>query len=485
VPSPPRRSERDLNGYPRRVKSLRVAVLGAGPAGLSMALAVARAGHRVALVDRDPVEVTSADDAFLWPRKGVAHFLQPHAFNPRGRREMRIHLPDVYAAVLDAGAEELDLRRRLSGPARPGDEDLVYLGVRRPMIEWALRKALLAQPEIELLPHTRLVGLLGDSARVAGARTEQGEIRADLVVDALGRTSPAPAWLAEIGASPPAVETSDCDVLYYTRYYRVRDGETLPDGPWLPTPRGILPYCLFSSFPGDNRTFGALLAILPQDHELKMLRREDAFDATVAAMPSLLSWTSRSEPITGVLAMGSLQNSFRRYRSSGRRGVPGFIPVGDALCHTNPMFALGLSQSLIHAFALATALTDASRLDDVPEAYHSAVEPEAVERFALATECDQARGRWWRGEPVDFVHRSGARQLFLLAAGGATALADPDIFRAHIRRLGFLDRTGVLDDDVALQQRMEDRFAELRASRPLPLGPPTRDELLARLPPAS
>ena len=464
------------------MKSLRVAVLGGGTAGLSTALAVARGGHRVTLVERDRLEQTAPDEAFGWTRPGVAHFLLPHAFNPRGRREMRTHLPDIYAAVLDAGAEELDLRRRLPGPSRPGDEELVYLGVRRPLIEWALRKAVLAQPEIEILPSTRVLGLLGDSRKVEGARTEQGEIRADLVIDALGRTSHAPAWLAEIGASPPALETSHCDVLYYTRYYRVRQGETLPDGPWIPTPRGILPYLLFSSFPGDNQTFGALLAILPQDQELKVLRRVDAFEATVAAMPTLHAWTSRSEPITDVLGMGSLKNSLRRYGSGGRRGVPGLVPVGDALCHTNPMFALGLSQSLIHAFALAAALADASRLEDVPEAYHPAVEPEAAERFALATECDQARGRWWRGEPVDFFHRSGARQLFLLAAGGATALGDPDIFRAHLRRLGFLDRTAVLDDDVPLQQRMETRFAELRASRPPPAGP-TRDELLARLPP--
>jgi len=148
------------------------------------------------------------------------------------------------------------------------------------------------------------------------------------------------------------------------------------------------------------------------------------------------------------------------------------------------MFALGLAQSLIHGFALATALADASRLEDVPRAYHSAVEPEAVERFALATECDRSRGGWWRGEPVDFFHRSGARQLFLLSAGGATALGDPDIFRAHVRRLGFLDRTAVLDDDEALQQSMETRFAALRASRPPPPGP-TREELLGRLPRAA
>src|SRR5262249_25561864 len=161
-----------------------------------------------------------------------------------------------------------------------------------------------------------------ESGRVAGARTDQGELRADLVVDALGRTSPTPAWLAEIGASPPVFETSDCEVLYYTRYYRVRHGETLPQGPWVPTPRAILPYCLSPTFPGDNRPSGGFLAILPQDRELKVLRRVDAFEATVAAMPSLHSWISRSEPITDVLPMGSLQNSFRRYGAGGRRGVP-------------------------------------------------------------------------------------------------------------------------------------------------------------------
>src|SRR5262249_39172776 len=192
------------------------------------------------LIERDRLEQTPANDSFGWTRPGVPQFLLPHAFNPRGRLEMRTHLPDVYATVLDAGAEELDLRRRLAGPSRPRDEELVYLRVRRPLIQWALRKAVFAQPEIELLPDTRVVGLLGDSRKVEGVRTEQGELRADLVVDALGRTSPAPAWLAEIGAAPPALETSDCDVLYYTRYYRVRRGGTRSGWPGVPSAgRGV------------------------------------------------------------------------------------------------------------------------------------------------------------------------------------------------------------------------------------------------------
>ncbi|MGZ3444168.1 MAG: FAD-dependent monooxygenase [Myxococcaceae bacterium] len=463
------------------MKSLRVAVLGGGTAGLSTSLALARAGHRVLLVERDRVEQTPGEEAFRWPRPGVAHFLQPHAFLPRGRREMRAHLPDVYASLLEAGAEELDLRRKVPGPHRAGDEDLVYLGVRRPLIEWALRKAVLSQPQIELLPQTRVLGLLGDSGSIEGARTDHGDLRADLVVDALGRTSPAVAWLSAIGAPLPHIETRDCDIVYYSRYYRVRDGETLPDGPWIPTPRAMLPYAAFSSFPGDNRTFAAVLAILPQDRELKALRHAAAHEAAVAAMPALHSWTSRADPITDVLAMGSLQNSLRRYSGDGRRGLPGFVSVGDALCHTNPLFALGLSQSLIHAFALASALEDATALDEVPDAYHQAVEPEVLERYALATACDETRARWWRGEPVDFGHRSGALQFFLLAAGSILAPHDPDIFRAHVRRTGFLDRTAVMETDQPLLERMERRFTEPRPSRPPPQGP-GRDELLALLP---
>ena len=60
-----------------------------------------------------------------------------------------------------------------------------------------------------------------------------------------------------------AEESSDCGVIYYTRYYQVHPRETLPDGPWLPTPRADLGYGLFSSFPGDNGTFAGVIAIGP------------------------------------------------------------------------------------------------------------------------------------------------------------------------------------------------------------------------------
>jgi hypothetical protein len=82
---------------------------------------------------------------------------------------------------------------------------------------------------------------------------------------------------------------------------------------------------------------------------------------------------------------------------------------------------------------------------------------------------------------IEFAHRDGgAYQLFVLAAGSAAAFADPQVFRAIVRRNGFLDRTAVLDEDADLQTRIEDLFAAITA-RPRPAPGPPRDQLLATI----
>ncbi|MCZ3388122.1 MAG: FAD-dependent oxidoreductase [Actinomycetia bacterium] len=112
-----------------------VAVLGAGPADMFAALALARHGHQVTLIERDELSKTPAEDAPTWSRSGVPHFGQPHAFILHGRAGLKEHFSDVYRDLIDAGAVDVDARPKRPGTVVPEDEELQYLAVRRPVIE--------------------------------------------------------------------------------------------------------------------------------------------------------------------------------------------------------------------------------------------------------------------------------------------------------------------------------------------------------------
>ena len=470
---------------------LSVVVMGGGVAGLAAGLALGRDGHAVTVIERDDLDIAGPLDAPGWDRKGIPHFLLPHAFMPRGRKELRATFPDVFDALVEAGAWDLDLRPKIrGGETRPGDEDLAYLAVRRPVIEWALRRAVIAEPRIRVLGSTRVTGLVtasashpGDALAVRGVETSAGTIDADLVVDALGRRTPVPAWVEAAGGGSIDERSNDCSIIYYCRYYRVRDGRMLPDGPSVPSPRGDLGYAAFTSFPGDNGTLAALVAIPPGDQPLKALRDARAFDAAVASMPAIDAWTNPdiAEPITDVLPMGSLRNTIRAWPDE-RHSPGGLVGIGDTTCHTDPSSALGLSFALIHARHLAAAVRDHDTdVREIAMAFEAATRPEMEERFGYVSAIDDVRTRLWAGEKIDIAHADGgAYPFFTFALSGIASLADGDVFRALVRRNTFLDPLATLDDDPAMLRRLEAFYADLAALN-RPRQGPGRDELVGIL----
>lgn len=459
------------------MRSRKIAVLGSGPAGLAASLVLARDGHDVALIERDRVAGGAPEDAFGWERKGISHFLQPHAFIPRGRLELARHFADVYATLVRGGARDVDVSRKLPGSREPGDDDLQYIAVRRPMIEWALRKAVLEQPRIEILSGAIVRGVRLEGATVIGVDMDGGAMTVDVVVDAMGRRSPARDSLARQGRAMPAARRSECGVIYYSRYFATRPGKMLPDGPWLLGPRGDLGYMGFSTFPGDNGTFAAVLSVPTGVPELKVLMHEAAFDAAVASIPPLAAWANpdTAVPLTPVLPMGGLQNTLN---DLGDPSPIGLFPIADALCHTDPVLAHGLSFALIHALEVGRVLRMHEDPRDALEAYRAAVMPALVERYELATALDQQRHLMWIGGAVDFSRRDAQYELFSLVAAGAVAMVDAQVFRVFVRRMGLLDSVRVLDDDERLKERVEVRFRELMA-RPRAASGPVRDEMLA------
>lgn len=89
---------------------MRVFVLGGGVAGMGAALLLAREGHDVTLVDRDPPSSDATADATFAAaeRPTVPQFRQPHNFLGLGRQLLRDRLPDVYRRLLEIGAGEID-----------------------------------------------------------------------------------------------------------------------------------------------------------------------------------------------------------------------------------------------------------------------------------------------------------------------------------------------------------------------------------------
>jgi flavin-dependent dehydrogenase len=180
------------------------------------------------------------------------------------------------------------------------------------------------------------------------------------------------------------------------------------------------------------------------------------------------------EAITGVMPMAGLRNGLR----SPTATAPGLVAVGDAIGQTDPVLAHGLAFALIHAAALTAAVAGHDDVGDVSAAYDAAVRPALRERFDFVSALDEQRLRMWLGEDVDFAHRDGDYALFTMAAAGAAGMVDPDIARMFVRRIGLLDGTAVLDEDVAMQQRIEEIFAGL-ISVPRPAAAPSADEMLS------
>jgi 2-polyprenyl-6-methoxyphenol hydroxylase-like FAD-dependent oxidoreductase len=454
---------------------MRFVVAGGGVAGLAAALAVARAGHDAVVLERDLVHPDgSPGRAFDVERRGIPHFFQPHAFLPRGRRLLSDWAPDVLDALLDAGADPQDLALKLRGPRQPGDEELVYLWVRRPVIEWALRRAAAAEPAVEMRAGSRVTGLLASengARRAAGVAVDGGDpVRGDVVIDALGRYRCPAGWPRADG------EPTDSGAVYYCRYFELAAGVEHLDAPIL-NPRGDLGYMGFNTFRGDNRTFAVILLVPAADREMRVLRHEQAWRAACAAITPLdvMTSTDYARPITDVMPMGGLMNVDR----TGDPGVSAIIATGDALCHTDPAFAYGLSFSLAHADALARATAEAPDVDAIVERYRADAGPEARERHALACATDAARSLRWQGEPLDLGRRDGSYPLFSFVGALAAAPHDDEVLRRTIRRIGLLDRTAVFDEDDALHDRIETILA---GRQPSPPGPP-REELLARVAP--
>jgi len=293
-------------------------------------------------------------------------------------------------------------------------------------------------------------------------------LRADLVVDASGRRTRTPTWIAELG-EPPPVEAEDKGFVYYTRYFSGA-GQPARLGP------GLMPLGSVSvlTLHGDNDTWSVTVFGLTGDAALKALRHDDSFTQVVRACPLQAHWLD-GEPITGVLAMAGVLDRIHRYVVDGRPMVTGLAAVGDAWACTNPSAGRGLSVGILHAQVLRQVV--AAHLDD--PATFAQVLQERTDREVAPYYWNQVRADRQRVAEMTALRdgREPPAPDPTMARFLTAARTDPDAFRALIETVNC----------VATPQEVLARPAVARAVAAVGDGPlqpfpgPDRAELLRLL----
>jgi 2-polyprenyl-6-methoxyphenol hydroxylase-like FAD-dependent oxidoreductase len=403
-------------------------VLGAGMAGLLAARVLAGHFERVTVVERDQLP---GRPGF---RPGVPQSRHLHVLLSRGLECLEQLFPGFEADLVEAGAPVVagseSLWLNAAGWSRRYRSPIRLLGASRELVEWQARARVTALDNVRVLQGHEVVGLLTDGSREAvtgvrlrsrGDRAEVAgpavDLAADLVVDASGRGSRAPQWLAALGYPPPT-ETCISSLLgYASRQYRIPPGF---QADWR--------MLLINARPPGNARTGALVPIeggrwmvaligAGRDHP----PTEDAGFLEFARglrSPLLYETIRDAEPVSPIFGYRNTDNRRRHFERLGR-WPERFVVVGDASCTFNPIYAQGMTVTAMTAVALDRHLAGQRRRSGAGPAgrarrFQRQVAKASAGAWTMAT-TEDLRYPWTEGArpdlPTRVMHRYADRVL--------------------------------------------------------------------------
>jgi 2-polyprenyl-6-methoxyphenol hydroxylase-like FAD-dependent oxidoreductase len=334
-------------------------VLGGSMAGMLAARVLADSFARVTVVDRDRLPLTPM------ARAGVPQARHLHHLLASGRATIERLFPGIEADLHAAGAIDADivgdvawLSPRGWVPRHPTGLMTYLCG--RDVLESCVRRRLVALPQVQLLERHAADELIAEHGRVVGVRLaprDGGEpmlLHADLVVDASGRTSHAPEWLAALGCRVPLPSEVSAFLGYASRSYALPTSDIPP-----------FKVLLIQSRPPHNGRTGTLTL---QEHGRWIVTLagaardypptdEDGFLAFARSLPdpTLARTMEQATPLGPIVGFRRSANRLQHYERC-RSWPERFVVLGDAACALNPYYAQGMTNATRGALTLAAAL---------------------------------------------------------------------------------------------------------------------------------
>ncbi|WP_055715466.1 NAD(P)/FAD-dependent oxidoreductase [Streptomyces torulosus] len=342
-------------------------IIGAGMAGLLTAAVIGATGRSVTVLEQDQDQGQGQGQGQEQghgapvPRGGVPQGRQPHVLLHRGLSAIEELLPGLRGQLVDAGGVPLDtgdlawLGER--GWAPFGTPALELVSATRPLVEHLVRRRVAELPGVELRGGTRVRGLSRGATTTGGGWLiecfDGPPVRADLVVDASGRSSRLPDWLTQLRIGAPASTAVDAGFGYAGRVYaappdhlgRVAGIVMLP----VPgTPAGGV------ALPVEGGRW-MVAAVGAGDH--RPPRDPAGFDAFLNRLrdPALADFTRSARPIGDITVHRRTHNVRRRYERL-THWPDGLLVVGDALCAFNPVYGQGITVAATQALLLRQTL---------------------------------------------------------------------------------------------------------------------------------
>jgi 2-polyprenyl-6-methoxyphenol hydroxylase-like FAD-dependent oxidoreductase len=341
--------------------SRQVVIIGASLAGLFAAAAAAAAGAQTMIIERDVLPATPV------ARKGVPQGRQPHVLLHRGLLAAEKLLPGLREDLLSHGAVPLDT----GTIAWLGEYGWLptwipayeTVSATRPLLEQLVRDRVRSLDGVTLRDGVRVTELHRDNDAWQVVCGDGETVLADLVIDASGRGSRLPHWLAELGVPVTEPLTVDARLGYACQMYRAVGQSPIEIG------------VVIQATPQAGR--GGLALPVEDDHWLvvasgygdeRPTRDPAEFAAFLAALPdpAIAELAQQLEPVGDVAIHRQTGNRRNRYGKS-RIWPVGLLAVGDAYCAFNPVFGQGITVAACQALLIRDALAhDSTRAERRP-----------------------------------------------------------------------------------------------------------------------